>query len=906
MGKLTQITSIYPQRMSKEYKLVDGVLQKSTSANLASGQYKILDIDGLEAMAALLTRLETNQVLVFGLPPADEGLLTTKDRIKQTMDPSIIARSNDYLTFSPAPSWMFLDYDPHGPRAYGMEELRSLLEHAIPDLFRAGAVMFPSASSNITDTTTGKDLTGNRGIHVYIPVATGKDISRASNAIQDRLWLNGYGYIEISKSGSLLERTLLDPSVAQDAKIDFAAGAVCHAPLKQCRPDPWIIEPTSKDAVLDTAKYIKQVRDKRQLEQVKQDAKEALRAQSLEIRENHARARALKEARDEVGNDTPNPEIIDRCYNRIMRAIEGKPLSPSFIIYVQFGSDMVPTTISTILADPSRYDGLLCLDPIEPDYEGNKVVGKIFFRGDKSFVSSFAHGGRKFPFGGSETFHLHIDRKNHMSTANAIIDLLTDAPEFGFLAHCGGFYQHVDSHYESVQDDESNMFLRTYLGNATCDDKDGNPMPVNPDNAYIANVIEALRAQALVKIPEDAPPPPFMLEAQSVCHGLGRVYVPRKNDKGEVERGRYIALRNGLFDLETDSLAPHTLAYFNTSVTDFDYDENAKCPRMLETVGGWFDGDEETIDVYFRMLGYLASSSTEAHKIFGLYGPPRSGKGVTQSIIEALVGRSGIFSTNIEALTQPFGLQQSIYKKVLLFADVKDSFNGGGGAGERLLKISASDIDSIPRKHIGDYCGRHTARVVMCGNAPPRLPDSSRALFERFVIMTFTKSYLGMENENLTKELLAEMPGIFNRALQGYREWQSGIKFASPKASAEHVRQVRDAISPIPGFLEECCEVGEGFSIDKEVLYERYVSFTGLSGNHSKSKNVFFRDLYAYDMRFKSTRIRQNGRNGHIIEHIKLADYDSEITLANGQTFVKNSGPDSTVVTGKTILRGEG
>jgi putative DNA primase/helicase len=193
----------------------------------------------------------------------------------------------------------------------------------------------------------------------------------------------------------------------------------------------------------------------------------------------------------------------------------------------------------------------------------------------------------------------------------------------------------------------------------------------------------------------------------------------------------------------------------------------------------------------------------------------------------------------------------------------------------------------------------------MCGNVPPRIPDAGNALFSRFVIMTFTKSYLGVEDESLTNRLIAEMPGIFNRALRGYREWQSGIKFASPKASAEHVRQVRDSINPIPGFIEECCEVGAGFHIDKEVLYERYVSFAGLSGNHSKSKNVFFRDLYACDMRFKSTRIRQNGQHMNVIECLKLADYDSEITLANGQTFVKNSGPESTVVTGKTILRGE-
>jgi P4 family phage/plasmid primase-like protien len=567
---------------------------------------------------------------------------------------------------------------------------------------------------------------------------------------------------------------------------------------------------------------------------------------------------------------------------------------------------MVPTTISTIMADPSRYDGLLCLDPIEPDYDGHKVVGKIFFRGDKSFVSSFAHGGRKFPFGGSDTFSLHIDRKNHMGTADAIIDLLTDGSEFGFLTLAGEFFKYTGTNYEAVTSGENAVFTRTYLSHATCDDKDGNPTPVNPDNAYVANIDEALKARSFVKVPKkDPPPPPYMLEAQPVCHGLGRVYVPKADVRGMIEQGRYVALRNGLFDLKTDSLIPHNIAYFDTNVADFDYDENATCPLFWKTVNDWFDGDKETVDLYFRMLGYLISSENSAQKIFGLYGPPRSGKGVTQSIIEALVGRSGIFSTKLKALTTEHGLQGSIYKKVMLFADVKDSFTGSDGIAEALLKISSGDLDSISRKYLPVYEGRHTARVVMCGNAPPRLTEGSNALFSRFVIMTFTKSYLGQENENLTDQLRAELPGIFNRALVGLREWQAGAKFESPRTSAEHVRQARDGISSIPGFLEECCEVGKGFCIDKEILYEKYVSFAGLGGSHSKSKNVFFRDLYSHDMRFKSTRVRTNGHNSHVIECLKLADYDSEITLANGQTFVKNSGPDSTVVTGKTILKGE-
>jgi len=902
MAKLTIITSTYPKNMSKEYKLdSEGKLTKTTSANLSSGTYQVHDLPDLQSMADLLEGLNTNQVLVFGTPEYDSGVLTTKEKLKETADPSVISRSNDYLEFSPSAGWMFLDYDPKSKRAYTMEELKNLLELAIPDVFRAGAVMYPSSSSHIINTETKEDLTKNRGIHVYIPVVSASDIPRTGKALQDKLWSGGHGYIEISKSGAMLERTVLDPSVAQDAKVDFAAGAICHAPLTQERGKPWIIEPTSKDELLDTSKYVKSVRDQKTVNDIKQQKKDALEDQANDIKKAHVKERALREAKEETKQDHPDSAAIERCYDRILAAIDGKPLEESFILHVQFGKEFKPTTVKTILKDPARYNGLLCLDPIEPSYENDKVVGKIYSTEDKAYVNSFAHGGRKFPFKMKGQFTLSVDPKNFMATSRALIELIKEGSDFGFMYYEGDFYHRTGAHYEPVTKEHNSAFVRTYLEHART--VRGNNQ-VKPDNNMIANVMSCLQANALLEKLKDSPPPPFMMEKKDICQGLNTIFAPKRDKYGRIEHGRYIALQNGLYDLKTKTLQPHTDAYFCTSISPFEYDENAKCPLFTDTVNDWFDGDKETVDLYFMMLGYLLTDDTSAHKIFGLYGPPRGGKGVTQSVIQALVGSSGIFSTDLEALGTTHGLQGSIHKKVLLFADVKDSFTGRGSVGEKLLKISAADLDSIPRKYKDAYEGRHTARVVMFGNSPPAIPESSSALFNRFVIMSFTKSYLGREDATLTDRILEELPGIFNRAMEGYVEYQEGAKFKNPHASAEHVLQVRDAINPIPSFVEECCEVGSDFSVDNKLLYASYKNFMEESGRKPASLQSFCTRLKAYDVRYSSKRVRRGDYDGRVIQYLKLKNQHDNISLDNGCEFEVQSLPNSTVLAGKTIANG--
>lgn len=76
------------------------------------------------------------------------------------------------------------------------------------------------------------------GKHLYLFPEKTTYIPRFWEVLGKRLWLAGYGRVEISRSGSLLSRTIIDLSVGSPDRLDFVAGAVCKDGLEQRLPEP--------------------------------------------------------------------------------------------------------------------------------------------------------------------------------------------------------------------------------------------------------------------------------------------------------------------------------------------------------------------------------------------------------------------------------------------------------------------------------------------------------------------------------------------------------------------------------------------------------------------------------------------------------------------------------------------
>lgn len=235
--QVTLITSEKPKTLTKTFQLDEqGKLKKTTVATLVEGVAETITLEKPADLADLLQRLEKNQALCYGVTGYEKIKLTTKKRFEEKGQPAgYVTRTNDFFRFNGL-GILLVDYDPiEGQSPLSREELFNWLNKAAPALANAASVSCVSASSLISNSATGEQLTDVRGQRIYLLVMDASDIPRAGKVLFDRLWLDGSGCYEVSRAGSLLERSILDATVWQPNRLDFAAGAHCIKPLVQKR-----------------------------------------------------------------------------------------------------------------------------------------------------------------------------------------------------------------------------------------------------------------------------------------------------------------------------------------------------------------------------------------------------------------------------------------------------------------------------------------------------------------------------------------------------------------------------------------------------------------------------------------------------------------------------------------------
>jgi hypothetical protein len=214
-------------------------LVKESGGNLTDGVAEFLTFAGLAGFAALLPTLRPNQALAYGVNGHNRARVVPKDTLARWDDLPVIHRTRDHFRWPEGAGLLMLDYDPAPDgNPLGVDELHAALATACPALADAPAVWRPSASSCIHDRKTGVALRGIGGQRLYVSVQDAADISRAGDVLFKRLWLAGLGRYEISKSGALLARSVIDASVFQPERLDFCGGAECGRGLEQRLPDP--------------------------------------------------------------------------------------------------------------------------------------------------------------------------------------------------------------------------------------------------------------------------------------------------------------------------------------------------------------------------------------------------------------------------------------------------------------------------------------------------------------------------------------------------------------------------------------------------------------------------------------------------------------------------------------------
>lgn len=411
-------------------------------------------------------------------------------------------------------------------------------------------------------------------------------------------------------------------------------------------------------------------------------------------------------------------------------------------------------------------------------------------------------------------------------------------------------------------------------------DEDGKPkvVPWGPTTARVRDVERALKAELRRAVTDVKPGQYLTLPQPGTPHAKAGV--------------RLVPFHNGLLSLDTWQHLEVTPTYFNTYCLPFSYDESAPEPvEWLRFLADVFEHEPEAIQALQQWFGYIVSGRTDLHKIFFIVGPTRSGKGTIASVLTALLGHANVAPSSVSALGQGFGLAGLIDKSLILMPDVRfDGVKSGATEVERLLEISGEDEIRIARKFLSDWTGVLPGRIVMMSNTTPVLRDVGGALPGRFEILTMRKSYLGREDTTLRSRLLAELPGIFNWALDGLGdlEEQDG-RFARVTSGEETREEIRTMGSSSAAFIDELLVSGDldTHRMTYGALADAQRWWAGRNGEALKARTVLGRDIKArfpeaknnVKVRDFASGARETGWHGVALRCVTCSQEDSE-TLA--------------------------
>lgn len=345
-----------------------GFANDSNQCRIGVGNAVRLPITSLGQLAAALRDVPSNTAIALGrLRPGlpDSVGIAAEDRLSEF--PGSVARSQDNLVYAKRrPGFCLLDVDVKkvpadikaklaaNGNADSVEPFINVISSVCPELADAGYVSRASTSAHITRKATGERY-ADPGYHIFVLVTDASDAERFLKVLHDRLWLSGYGWIEISRAGAFLERSPVDRAVATPERLVFEASPTLSPDLAQGPREPDVHE----GVMLDTAKACPDLSasEKTKLAELLKSAKEQMEPERAAVQQ-----KVIAERTEAAIAKSVDPEV---ARNEAQSWIN-KDLGPNVeLCFPKFGV----VTVREVLGDPDKYVGAVCADPIEgPSY----------------------------------------------------------------------------------------------------------------------------------------------------------------------------------------------------------------------------------------------------------------------------------------------------------------------------------------------------------------------------------------------------------------------------------------------------------------------------------------------------------------------------------------------------------
>jgi putative DNA primase/helicase len=314
--------------------------------------------------------------------------------------------------------------------------------------------------------------------------------------------------------------------------------------------------------------------------------------------------------------------------------------------------------------------------------------------------------------------------------------------------------------------------------------------------------------------------------------------VTFRNPADFVSPKNLICLENGVLDLDTSELKPHSPNPIFLNKLPVKYDPKARASVCGKYFREWMGEDDAIRAIQF--MGFLLYREYFIRKAVLCVGEGGNGKSTFITYLARWIGEENASSVSVQ------DLDQNRFSPVLLHGKLgnlcddlpsADWFQTG-----RFKQATGGAPMQGEIKFQTPFNFTNYAKMLFTANRLPLVNDDTRAFWERIMIISFPNHFDGSKSR---EEILAEMltqeerSGVLNAALVGLRMLLRKGDFYKPE-DLDSVRSRYIHMSdPAAAFAEDCIAEDQKEMVPKEQLYSEYVRYCQEHGFSPVMNSVF-------------------------------------------------------------------
>lgn len=322
---------------------------------------------------------------------------------------------------------------------------------------------------------------------------------------------------------------------------------------------------------------------------------------------------------------------------------------------------------------------------------------------------------------------------------------------------------------------------------------------------------------------------------------------------------RYIAFKNGIYDLVTDTLLPYSPEYVITNRIPWDYIPDAQSELAERTLNKLACDDPSIVALLQECIGYCFYRRNELGKAFILTGDKSNGKSTFLDVIKYMLGDENISALDLKELGDRFSTSMMFGKLANLGDDIGDDFLSGTQV-STFKKIVTGNRIKAERKGQDPFEFNPYIKMLFSANDIPRMKDKTGAVLRRLVIIPFNATFTvnDPDFDPYIKYKLVEQGSIeylIRVGIEGLRRVIQQNHFTQSERVDREIKEYEEENNPIAGFIED-----QGLDMIENQLtadvYKRYQVFCADNSLTPMSNIVFSKQI--------------NKRLGFIVKVVKI------------------------------------